>query len=116
MPLHRSIGIKPGLRRGNRILISVPHMGGSEFEYVTEAFETNWLSTAGPNLVGLERSFSEMTGMPAVALGSGTAGIHLGVRLLQIKPGDEVATATLTFAASCNPIVYEGARPVFLDS
>lgn len=96
--------------------MSVPHMGGAELKYVQEAFATNWLSTVGPNLTALEREFSALVGLPAVALGTGTAGIHLGIKLLGIRPGDEVVTPTLTFAASCNPIVYEHGRPVFIDS
>jgi len=96
--------------------MSVPHMGGAELKYVEEAFATNWLSTVGPNLTALEREFSALVGLPGVALGTGTAGIHLGIKLLGIRPGDEVATPTLTFAASCNPIVYEHGRPVFIDS
>ncbi|MBI3416394.1 MAG: DegT/DnrJ/EryC1/StrS family aminotransferase [Verrucomicrobia bacterium] len=91
-------------------------MGGSEMRYVREAFDTNWLSTAGSNLVTLERDFSTLVGLPAVALGSGTAGIHLGLKLLGLKPGDEVVVPTLTFAASCNPVLYEHGVPVFLDS
>lgn len=103
-------------RAAERILMSVPHMGGTEMKYVAEAFETNWLSTVGANLTLLEKEFSHKTGMPAVALGSGTAGLHLAVKLAGIERDDEVATATLTFAASCNPILYQAARPVFLDS
>jgi pyridoxal phosphate-dependent aminotransferase EpsN len=90
-------------------------MGENEFRYVREAFESNWLSTVGPNLDALEGSFRELTGLPCVALVNGTAGIHLGCRLLGIGPGDEVVTPTLTFAASCNPLLYVGARPVFID-
>jgi pyridoxal phosphate-dependent aminotransferase EpsN len=99
-----------------RILLSVPHMGGSERRYVDEAFDQNWLSTVGPHLNALEASFRLHTGHPSVALGSGTAAIHLGLRLLGIGPGDEVVTPTLTFAASTNPIRYEHATPVFIDS
>ena len=99
-----------------RILLSVPHMGGAEEGFVREAFATNWLSTVGPHLEAFEREFSALIGLPAVALGSGTAALHLGLRLLEVGPGDEVFCPTLTFAASCNPIVYQGARPVFLDS
>ena len=99
-----------------RVLLSVPHMGGAELGFVQEAFASNWLSTVGPNLTALEREFSELVGLPSVALGSGTAGIHLGVKLLGIGPGDEVVTPTLTFAASCNPLLYERATPVFIDS
>jgi pyridoxal phosphate-dependent aminotransferase EpsN len=91
-------------------------MGGTELNYVKEAFDTNWLSTVGPNLSALEHEFSKMVNLPAVALGSGTAGIHLGLKLLGVQPHDEVLTPTLTFAACCNPILYEHARPVFIDS
>ncbi|HWQ52178.1 MAG TPA: aminotransferase class I/II-fold pyridoxal phosphate-dependent enzyme [Bryobacteraceae bacterium] len=100
----------------NRILLSVPHMGGAEQSYVHEAFASNWLSTVGPNITAFERELKERIGLPAVALGSGTAAIHLGLRALGVKPGDEVFCPTLTFAASCNPIRYLGAEPVFLDS
>ena len=90
-------------------------MGSRELGYVQQAFESNWLSTVGPNLEALEAGFQRLVGLPSLALGSGTAGIHLGFKLLGVGPGDEVLTPTLTFAASCNPIRYEGARPVFLD-
>jgi pyridoxal phosphate-dependent aminotransferase EpsN len=99
-----------------RILLSVPHMGGTEQTYVGEAFSSNWLSTVGPNINAFERDFETVLGLPAVALASGTAAIHLGLRLLGVGPGDEVFCPTLTFAASCNPIRYLGAEPVFLDS
>ncbi len=99
-----------------RVWLSVPHMGGAERRYVDQAWETNWLSTAGPNLEALEREFSQLIGQPCVAVTSGTAAIHLGVRLLGLRPGDEMVTSTLTFVGSCNPVVYEGAVPVFLDS
>jgi pyridoxal phosphate-dependent aminotransferase EpsN len=91
-------------------------MGGREEIYAREAFATNWLSTVGPNLSAFEREFEQWAGRPAVALASGTAAIHLGLRLLGVSPGDEVFSPTLTFVASANPIVYLGARPVFLDS
>jgi pyridoxal phosphate-dependent aminotransferase EpsN len=103
-------------RPEKRILLSVPDMGGAEEGFVKEAFATNWLSTVGPHLEAFEREFSALIGLPAVALGSGTAALHLGLRLLEVGPGDEVFCPTLTFAASCNPVVYQGARPVFLDS
>jgi pyridoxal phosphate-dependent aminotransferase EpsN len=99
-----------------RIYLSVPHMGGNELKYVHEAFDSNWLSTVGPNLNGLETEFSKLIGLPAVGLASGTAAIHLAIRLLGIKAGDEVVTPTLTFTASCNPLLYEGASPIFIDS
>jgi pyridoxal phosphate-dependent aminotransferase EpsN len=99
-----------------RILLSVPHMGGAEQAFVNQAFASNWLSTVGPNLDAFEREFEEQFGLPSAALASGTAGIHLGLRLLGVGPGDEVWSPALTFAASCNPILYLGAEPVFLDS
>ena len=99
-----------------RILLSVPHMGGAEEQYVREAFASNWLSTVGPNLTAFEQEFSRFIGLPALALGSGTAAIHLGLRLLGVGLGDEVFCPTLTFVATANPILYQGGIPVFLDS
>jgi pyridoxal phosphate-dependent aminotransferase EpsN len=103
-------------RAGKRIMLSLPHMGDKEIRYVEDAFATNWLSTVGPNLSALEQEFSALVGLPSVALGSGTAAIHLGIKLLGFKPGDEMVTPTLTFAASCNPVLYEKGVPVFIDS
>lgn len=91
-------------------------MGGAEEGYVREAFASNWLSTVGPNIDAFEKEFGELMGRPAVALSSGTAAIHLGLRLLGVGPGDEVFCPSLTFVASVNPIIYQGARPVFIDS
>jgi pyridoxal phosphate-dependent aminotransferase EpsN len=99
-----------------RILLSIPHMCGAEQAYVQQAFASNWLSTVGPNLAAFEQDIENRVGLPAVALSSGTAAIHLGLRLLGVGPGDEVFCPTLTFAASCNPVRYLGAEPVFLDS
>lgn len=99
-----------------RILLSVPHMSGMEQGYVQEAFASNWLSTKGPNLDAFEWAIQDRIGVPAVALSSGTAAIHLGLRALGVGPGDRVFCSTLTFVASCNPIHYLGAEPVFLDS
>ncbi len=99
-----------------RIYLSVPHMGGRERAYVEEAFATNWLSTVGPHLEAFERAFAERLGRPSVAVASGTAAIHLGLRLLGVGPGDEVLVSDLTFVASVNPIRYLGATPVFVDS
>jgi pyridoxal phosphate-dependent aminotransferase EpsN len=99
-----------------RILLSVPHMGGHERLYANEAFDLNWVSTAGPNLTAFEDAFTRRLGLPCVCLASGTAAIHLGLRLLGVGPGDEVFCSTLTFAASANPIRYLGAEPVFVDS
>ena len=99
-----------------RILLSVPHMAGTELAYVRQAFDSNWLSTVGPNLSSFEQEFQNYVGLPAVALASGTAGIHLGLRLLGVDQGDKVFCSTLTFAASANPIRYLGAEPAFIDS
>jgi pyridoxal phosphate-dependent aminotransferase EpsN len=99
-----------------RILLSIPHMGGREQIYVREAFATNWLSTVGPNLTAFEREFEARVGLPAVALSSGTAALHLALRLVGVGPGDEVFCSTLTFVAAANAIVYQGGVPVFVDS
>ena len=104
------------LRSPKRILLSVPHMGGMEFRYVQEAFDTNWLSTVGPNLTELEKVFQSLVGSPAVALSSGTSGLHLALRASGIRPGDEVVAQSLTFVASTNPILQEHARPILIDS
>src|SRR6202171_4169933 len=99
-----------------RILLSVPHMGGTEEIYVRSAFATNWLSPVGPNITAFEEEFKDRIGLPAVALSSGTAAIHMGLRLLGVQGGDEVVSPTLTFVAGVNPIRYLGAHPVFVDS
>ena len=99
-----------------RVYLSVPHMGANEARYVAEAFASNWLSTVGPNLDAFERALEERVGRPAVALGSGTGALHLGLRLLGVGQGDEVLVSDLTFVASVNPIRYLGATPVFVDS
>jgi pyridoxal phosphate-dependent aminotransferase EpsN len=108
--------LKKHLVEKKRIHLSLPHMGGTESFYVQQAFATNWLSTVGPSLNALEEDFSDLIGQPALALASGTVGLHLGLKLLSVGPGDEVVTPTLTFAASCNPILYLHASPVFMDS
>jgi pyridoxal phosphate-dependent aminotransferase EpsN len=91
-------------------------MGGSEQAYVGQAFATNWLSTVGPNIAAFEKAFAERVGLPAVALASGTAALHLALRLVGVGPGDEVLCSTLTFVAAPNAIVYQGGVPVFVDS
>src|SRR4051794_2893747 len=95
-------------RHPTRIVLSVPHMSGNELAFVEEAFQTNWLSTSGPNLAALEHEFTALVGLPCVALANATAGIHLGLRLLNVGPGDEVFLPSLTFVAACNPILYQG--------
>jgi pyridoxal phosphate-dependent aminotransferase EpsN len=91
-------------------------MGGDEEGLVREAFASNWLSTVGPQLDAFERELAARIGRPAVALASGTAAMHLGLRLLGVGPGDEVLCPTLTFVASVNPVRYLGATPVLVDS
>ncbi len=98
------------------IHLSVPHMGSREEGLVRQAFATNWISTVGPHLEEFERAFSERHGRPALAVASGTAAIHLGLRLLGVGPGEEVLVSDLTFVASVNPIRYLGATPTFVDS
>jgi pyridoxal phosphate-dependent aminotransferase EpsN len=99
-----------------RILLSVPHMSGYEETYIRQAFATNWLSTVGPNITALEEEFESRLGRPAVVLASGTAAIHLALRLAGVGPSDDVFCSTLTFVASANAARYLGAEPVFLDS
>ncbi|MGQ0715199.1 MAG: DegT/DnrJ/EryC1/StrS family aminotransferase [Gemmatimonadaceae bacterium] len=103
---------------GARIHLSVPHMGGEERRFVAEAFDSNWLSTVGPNVDGFERELAERLGggVHVLAVSSGTAALHLILRALGIGPGDRVAVSTLTFAGSVWPILYLGAEPVFIDS
>ena len=100
-----------------RIFLSSPHMGKDEFELVREAFATNWIAPLGPQVDAFEKEFAEAVGSPyAAALSSGTAAIHLSLRMLGLRRGEEVFVSTLTFSASVNPIVYEGGVPVFIDS
>jgi dTDP-4-amino-4,6-dideoxygalactose transaminase len=92
-------------------------MGETELELVKDAFASNWIAPLGPHVDAFEQEFATYLGVPhAAALSSGTAAIHLALRLLGLRPGEEVICSTLTFAASANPIVYEGGKPVFIDS
>ncbi|MEH6779857.1 DegT/DnrJ/EryC1/StrS family aminotransferase, partial [Maribacter arcticus] len=93
-------------------------MGGSEQDYVNEAFDTNWIAPLGPNVNAFEYAISEKLGdeVHVAALSSGTAAIHLGLQLLGVEQGDEVLCQSFTFSASANPIMYLGATPVFVDS
>jgi len=91
-------------------------MCGLEEAHVAEAFRSNWLSSVGPNLDAFEADFSERIGLPSVALSSGTAALHLALRLCGVGAGDVVLCPTFTFVASTNPIAYLGGRPVLLDS
>src|SRR5690606_16038385 len=100
-----------------KIWLSSPHMGGKEMEFIQEAFDTNWISPVGPNLTAFENELSTYNNTPHCAvLSSGTAAIHLALIILGIKAGDEVICSSFTFSASCNPIAYMGATPVFVDS
>lgn len=100
-----------------RIYLSSPTIHGEEQKYVKEAFDTNWVAPLGPNVNAFEKEIAEYTGCGhAAALSSGTAAIHLALKLLGIKQGDVVFVSDLTFSASCNPIVYENGSPVFIDA
>lgn len=100
-----------------QILLSTPHIGSAEREFVEEAFRTNWIAPLGPNVDAFEQELAEMVGVRhAAALSSGTAAIHLALVMLGVVRGDRVFCSSLTFAASANPIVYQGAEPVFIDS
>ncbi|MGH1284456.1 aminotransferase class I/II-fold pyridoxal phosphate-dependent enzyme [Bacillus toyonensis] len=100
-----------------RIYLSSPHMSGNEQKYVQNAFDTNWVAPLGPNVDGFERELASFVGVKGgAAVSSGTAAIHLALRLLGIQKGDTVFCSSFTFVASANPIVYLGAEPVFIDS
>ena len=102
----------------SKIWLSSPHMGGSELKYIHEAFDSNWVAPLGPNVAGFEQDLENYIGNNAFvgALSSGTAALHLGLILLDVKAGDEVICQSMTFSASANPIVYQGATPIFIDS
>ena len=105
------------IQQMSRIYLSSPHMGEKEFAYVQEAFATNWIAPVGPHLTAFEKEFCEEVGSPhAAAVSSGTAALHLALRLTGVQRGDEVVCSTLTFIASVNPIVQLGATPLFVDS
>ena len=99
------------------ILLSIPHMGDRELEFVNEAFETNWIAPVGPNIDAFEQEFCQaINAHYGAAVCSGTAALHLALRLVGVERGDEVFCSTLTFIASASPITYLGAKPVFIDS
>lgn len=101
-----------------KIWLSSPHMGGQEFEYVKEAFDTNWIAPLGPNVNGFEEDIATALGrgVDVAALSAGTAALHLALIQLGVEAGDEVICQSMTFSASANPIKYQGARPIFVDS
>lgn len=101
----------------NKIWLSSPHLSGHEQKYVQEAFATNWIAPLGPNVDGFEQDLCKYVGIHhAAALSSGTAALHLALVMLGIGYGDVVLCQSFTFSASANPIVYQGATPVFVDS
>lgn len=101
-----------------KIWLSSPHMGGSEQKYIKEAFDSNWVAPLGPNVNGFEKDLESYLNADVCvgALSSGTAAIHLGLIILDVKAGDEVICQSMTFSASANPILYQGATPIFIDS
>ncbi len=101
----------------NKVWLATPTMHGDELRYVTEAYETNWMSTVGKNINEVERIIAEKLGCKyAVALSAGTASLHLAMKLAGVKPGDKVFCSDMTFDATVNPVVYEGGVPVFIDT
>ena len=100
-----------------RMYLSPPHMSGHELELVNDAFASNWIAPLGPHVDAFEREMAAQAGARhAAALSSGTAALHLALKLCGVEPGDEVVCSSLTFSASANAITYEGARPVFVDA
>ncbi|HBC77329.1 MAG TPA: pyridoxal phosphate-dependent aminotransferase [Bacteroidales bacterium] len=100
-----------------RIYLSSPHMSGGEMKYINKAFDQNWVAPLGPNVDAFEESLAKYCGVKhAAALSSGTAAIHLALIILGVKQGDEVIASSFTFSATVNPIVYQGATPILIDS
>ena len=103
--------------KNKKIWLSSPHIGENEFKYVAEAFDLNWIAPIGPHLNLFEKNLSKISNNKHIAaLGSGTSAIHLALILLGVRRDDEVICSSFTFSASANPIVYQGAKPVFIDS
>jgi dTDP-4-amino-4,6-dideoxygalactose transaminase len=108
---------KKGTNLPERIYLSPPHMSPRERELLLEAFDSNWIAPLGPHVDAFEQEFSQlMDGLEAVALSSGTAALHIVLRMLDVRPGDVVLTSSLTFAATANVITYMHAEPIFIDS
>ena len=100
-----------------KVWLSSPTMHGEEMKYIAEAYETNWMSTVGMNIDAIEQSVCQKLGCKyAVALSAGTASLHMAVKLAGVKDGEKVFCSDMTFAATVNPVVYEGGIPVFVDS
>lgn len=102
----------------NKIWLSSPHMGGTEMNFVNQAFDDNWVAPLGPNVNGFEKDLENylQDDIKVAALSAGTAALHLALIKCKVRPGDEVICQSLTFAASANPIIYLGAHPIFVDS
>lgn len=113
-----SISLRQNKAKNSRIWLSPPHMGGFKQKYVQEAFESNWIAPVGANIIGFENDLEKYFNKHSyvAALSSGTAAIHLGLVLLGVKAGDDVLCQTMTFCASVNPVLYQGAIPVFVGS
>ena len=101
-----------------KIYLSSPHMGGSEQHYVNDAFDSNWIAPLGPHVDGFEKAIETYLDedVYVAVLSSGTASLHLALQLLNVGQGDEVLCQSFTFSASANPIIYQGASPIFVDS
>lgn len=105
------------IKNKEKIYLSSPHMSGNEQKYIKDAFDSNWIAPLGPNVDEFERELASFVGVKGgAAVSSGTAAIHLALRLLNVQEGDTVFCSSFTFVASANPIVYLGAEPVFIDS
>ncbi|MEG2450090.1 MAG: DegT/DnrJ/EryC1/StrS family aminotransferase [Eubacterium sp.] len=105
------------MKKQEKIYLSSPHMGGEEMTYIKEAFDTNWIAPLGANVNGFEKEMATYLGLKTgAALSAGTAAIHLGLKALGVTKDDVVFCSSLTFSASANPIIYCGAKPVFIDS
>lgn len=106
------------MSESSKIWLSSPHMGGHELDYIHKAFEANWIAPLGPNVNGFENDIKSYlkTDKYVAALSSGTAAIHLALVQLGVRPGDEVICQSFTFCGSINPIIYQGARPILIDS
>lgn len=101
----------------SRIFLSLPHLGGNEMKWIEEAFKDSWVVPLGPNVNEFEKLLGNYLENPnIVALSAGTAALHLGLIALGVETGDEVICQSFTFAASANPVAYQGAKPVFVDS
>lgn len=105
------------MEKEEKIYLASPHMGGKEMKYIQEAFDTNWIAPLGKNVNQFEKEMADYVGVKTgAALSAGTAALHLGLKALGVGKGDVVFCSSLTFSASANPIIYLGAKPVFIDS